>query len=134
MRDIADLDAALKAVAPVVGVSFGRRDDKATWRIDFEPSVTAEQRAAAQVVVDGFDPASEPQRWFVPMVVVTQRIVDAGLSAAARAAIDANADMAITWPSLDGVWSDDVRVRNFIAGIGGDADALLAASAESEPS
>lgn len=54
----ATLDAALRAVAPILGVSIGRQDDKSTWRIDFAPEATTEQRAAAQGVVDAFDAAA----------------------------------------------------------------------------
>lgn len=52
---ISNLDAAIKAVAPIHGISVGRKDDKATWRIDFKEEATAEQRAAAQAVIDAFD-------------------------------------------------------------------------------
>lgn len=53
------LDIAIRAVAPIIGVSIGRVDDRETWRIDFEPAATEEQRAAAQVVLEAIDP-SEP--------------------------------------------------------------------------
>jgi len=57
-----ELDVALKAVCPIVGVSIGRSNDRATWRIDFEDRATAEQRAAARAVMDAFDPeAPEPE-------------------------------------------------------------------------
>jgi hypothetical protein len=51
----ADLHAAVAAVCPIHGVSIGRKDDKATWRIDFAPEATAEQRAAAVSGMQGFD-------------------------------------------------------------------------------
>jgi hypothetical protein len=56
MSAIAKLDAAIKAVCPIHGVSIGRWDDRSTWRIDFKGEATPEQRAAAQSVVDSFDP------------------------------------------------------------------------------
>lgn len=46
---------AVSSAAPISGVSIGRMDDKATWRIDFADGATPEQRAAAQSVLDGFD-------------------------------------------------------------------------------
>jgi hypothetical protein len=52
------LDAAVKAVCPIYGVSVGIVSDKATWRIDFRPEATTQQRAAAQAVVTSFDPVS----------------------------------------------------------------------------
>ena len=54
----AQLDAALRAVAPIVGVSIGRRDDKSTWRIDFVVEATREERDAAAGVVASFDVAA----------------------------------------------------------------------------
>lgn len=56
MNIAAKLDAAVRAVCPIYGVSIGRLDDKATWRIDFADEATAEQRAAAQNVLEAFDP------------------------------------------------------------------------------
>ena len=55
----AKLDAALKAVCPIHGVSIGRVNDKQTWRIDFRDEATAQQRAAAQDVLDAFDPEAQ---------------------------------------------------------------------------
>ena len=61
MTIAAKLDAAIKAVCPIHGVSIGRKDDKQTWRIDFKDEATPEQREAAQSVVDNFidNPALE---------------------------------------------------------------------------
>ena len=50
------LDLAIRSVCPIDGVSVGTWDDKQTWRIDFKPEATTEERAAAQGVVDAFDP------------------------------------------------------------------------------
>lgn len=52
---IEQLTKALGQIAPIHGVSIGRRNDKSTWRIDFKDEATAEQRAAAQAVIDAFD-------------------------------------------------------------------------------
>lgn len=49
------LDSALRAVCPIIGVSIGRKDDKSTWRIDFDATATPDQRRAASVVVEKFD-------------------------------------------------------------------------------
>ena len=49
------LDAAVRAVCPIIGVSVGVPGDSATVTIDFDPSATAQQRAAAQAVADSFD-------------------------------------------------------------------------------
>lgn len=51
---ILELDKAVRAVAPIDGVAVGDPADKKTWRIDFMPTATKTQMAAAQSVVDGF--------------------------------------------------------------------------------
>lgn len=54
----AKLDAAIKAVCPIRGVSIGRKNDKATWRIDFKDEATDKQRADARAVLEAFDPVA----------------------------------------------------------------------------
>jgi hypothetical protein len=58
MTLVATLHEAIAAVCPIGSVSIGEDTDKKTWRIDFAPEATQEQRAAAEAVVDGFDPAA----------------------------------------------------------------------------
>lgn len=53
--EVSDLHNAIVAVAPIFGVAIGIRADKATWRIDFKPEATSQQRAAAQAIIDGFN-------------------------------------------------------------------------------
>ena len=43
------------ASIPVVGISIGRKDDRSTWRIDFAPEATDEQKAQAAQIVAAFD-------------------------------------------------------------------------------
>ena len=50
------------AVCPVESVSLGVQRDKSTWRIDFKPEATAQQRGNAQAVVDAFDMVLEEQK------------------------------------------------------------------------
>lgn len=45
----------------IVGVSIGDPDNKATWRIDFTDTATAEQRASAQSVMLALDYAAYVQ-------------------------------------------------------------------------
>ena len=61
-RTVVLLDQRLKAVAPVGGISIGDSRDKSTWRIDFKPEATAQQRADAQAVVAAFDVAVEEKK------------------------------------------------------------------------
>lgn len=49
------LDQALKAVCPIHGVSIGRKNDRSTWRVDFAPEATDEQKAQAAQIVAAFD-------------------------------------------------------------------------------
>ena len=50
-----ELTKALAAVAPITGVSIGRKDDRSTWRIDFAPEATDDQKAQAAQIVASFD-------------------------------------------------------------------------------
>lgn len=56
--NLAYLTAQIQAVCPIDGVSIGRPDTKATWRIDFRPEATAQQRLDAQAVLDAYTPDS----------------------------------------------------------------------------
>lgn len=58
MNATTSLYDTIVAVCPIVGVSVGVWADKTTWRIDFDPSATAAQQAAALVVVQNFDPTA----------------------------------------------------------------------------
>lgn len=59
MRSVSTfLHERVATVAPIVGVSIGRRDDKATWRIDFAAEATQAERDAAAAVVASFDVAA----------------------------------------------------------------------------
>lgn len=54
----AQLHAAIAAVCPIHGVSIGRKDDKATWRIDFADEATKQQKVAARLTLSTFDVAA----------------------------------------------------------------------------
>lgn len=58
MEITSKLHAAIAAVCPIDGVSIGRRDDKATWRIDFKDTATTTERTSAQVALAAFDVAA----------------------------------------------------------------------------
>ena len=69
-----DVQAALVAAeVPVDWISIGRRDDKRTWEIHFAEGATEEQKAAAQAVIDAFDPDSVPAP--VPTLVTAGRML-----------------------------------------------------------
>lgn len=56
------LDAAIKSVCPIHGVSIGRKDDKKTWRIDFKDEATDRERSDALAVIEAFDVTVEEQK------------------------------------------------------------------------
>jgi hypothetical protein len=51
---IEKLSQLISAVCPIDGISIGRKNDKATWRIDFK-ECTEEQKSAALSVVKAYD-------------------------------------------------------------------------------
>ncbi len=61
MKLVNVLQQKVDAAAPNTGISIGRWNDKATWRIDFKDQATKEQRAAAQAAIDAFDMEAEQQ-------------------------------------------------------------------------
>jgi len=56
------LHRKIEAVAPVIGVAIGDLSNKPTWRIDFKPEATAQQRLDAQAVVGAFDVVAEEKK------------------------------------------------------------------------
>jgi len=50
----AAVEFEVKKVCPIYGISFGRLDDKATWRIDYEEEATEGQKEAARQVLEAF--------------------------------------------------------------------------------
>ena len=56
------LHTKISAVAPIDGIAVGETTKKPTWRIDFKPEATTQQRADAQAVVAAFDVALEEQK------------------------------------------------------------------------
>lgn len=89
MNIAAKLDAAINAVCPIHGVSIGHADDKQTWRIDYTDEATAEQRQAAQGVVDAFDVAAPDVPQVVEMRQARAALIRAGLDEAVDAAVRA---------------------------------------------
>jgi hypothetical protein len=44
---------------PIFGVSFGRIDDRNSWRIDFKPEATSQQRTTAEALKLTYNPATD---------------------------------------------------------------------------
>lgn len=59
MRENANLQYEVQALVdeacPNHGISFGRLGDKATWRVDFKPEATEQQRGEAILAIAAFD-------------------------------------------------------------------------------
>lgn len=63
---------AIEQVCPIVGVSIGDKNNKATWRIDFTPEATSKQQEAAAKVVLDFSPT--PAKPIVSLDQLIKRI------------------------------------------------------------
>jgi hypothetical protein len=48
------LDQEIKKVCPIHGISFGKLDDKSTWRIDYAKEATEKQKTSAQEMLIKF--------------------------------------------------------------------------------
>jgi hypothetical protein len=53
-RDLSPLHARIATVCPIDGVSIGSLADRTTWRAGFRVEATAQQRAAAQAIIDAW--------------------------------------------------------------------------------
>lgn len=53
--DASTLDAAVRAICPIVGVAIGDPDNRVTWRIDFDPAASDSQQAAALAKLQSID-------------------------------------------------------------------------------
>lgn len=61
--DAGELDQALRAAGiPVLGCAVGIESDKSTWRVDFDPSATPQQQAAAAALIQAFTPQTPQQK------------------------------------------------------------------------
>jgi len=59
---LVELDRQIKAVCPIYGVALVDKTDKSTWRIDFKPEATAQQKLDVQAVVSAFDVTAEEKK------------------------------------------------------------------------
>ena len=133
MSIAAKLDAAIKAVCPIHGVSIGRADDRATWRIDYADEATAEQREAAQDVLDAFDAAAGDVPAAVTMRQARLALLAAGKLEAVTAAVQQVGGAAqIEWEYAAEVRRDWPLVAQLTGVLGmtdADMDALFAQAA-----
>lgn len=78
------VQAAVDAVCPGANVSFGVRTDKATWKISFPPSATAEQRADAQAAIDAFDAGKIEHNSGIDAQIATLEVAAGGYNRGVR--------------------------------------------------
>ena len=117
-QTILRLQMLLDAACPNFGVSIGRWDDRATWRIDLKPEATAQQYEAAQAIMQAFDPRAEPVTVpeFVSPWQAREALRLAGLLPAVNAHIESlgeNHQVYIAWHYADRI----SRVSPLVASI-----------------
>lgn len=91
---VQELHAAVERVAPIHGVRVGRKDDRATWSIDFQSTATAEQIAAANTVLANFDPTTPEVPQSVTPYQARVALSNAGLRTQTETAIS-NSDQSV---------------------------------------
>lgn len=133
MTPAARLTQQIDAVCPIAGVSIGRWDNKQSWRIDFNPSATTEERDAASQVLAGFDPEALDVPHSVTPYQARRALSAAGLRDAAEAAVAAAAyDVRDAWEYAVSIERQSPFVLAIGAALGlaeADIDALFVAAA-----
>lgn len=72
--DATNLDAAIAAVCPIIGVRVGDPSDRAKWSFDPAPGATASQITAANNVIATLDPTVKN---IIPFYIFIARWLDA---------------------------------------------------------
>ncbi len=110
------VSVAIAAACPIIGVSIGRRDDKSTWRIDFDDAATVGERAAAAAVLAALDPDATAVPQSVTPYQARRALNAAGLRDQAEVAIAAaSQDVRDAWDYATVV----ERNSPFITAVGG---------------
>lgn len=52
MKNFDEIDKAIKAVCPILGISYGRLNDRSTWIINYADDATNEQKKAADELLE----------------------------------------------------------------------------------
>lgn len=99
---IQQLQRQISQVCPIGGVSLGRLDDKATWRIAFAPAATAGQIAAANAALAAFDLLAAQQQEATLALrrsADAQELSDARVNSAITALLDSTPAQLATFAS-----------------------------------
>jgi hypothetical protein len=59
MINLGKIHEQIKAVCPIESISIGKLADSSTWKIEFDPAATKDQRDQAQALLNAYDPAAE---------------------------------------------------------------------------
>ena len=102
------LHRAIAAACPILGIAIGDPEDKATWRIDFDPSATQAQREAAKAALQAFDPTAPAVPQQVTALQARRALRATGLYETVKTAVDAAADADVhdSW-EYAAVWHRD---------------------------
>lgn len=122
------LHSAIADVAPIKGITSGRKDDRTTWAILFQDEATEDERASAYEVLESFDISTAPaEKRLVSKSIIIDRLQDAGLLGAARQALDA-ADLYTKerWNTRTSIYADDPTAVGLLTAIGADPETILA--------
>ena len=52
MKNFDEIDREIKAVCPILGISYGRLNDRSTWIINYADDATDEQKRAADELLE----------------------------------------------------------------------------------
>ena len=123
---IQSLTNRILLVCPIIGVCVPDINDKETWRIDYDPSATDSQKAAAQAVIAGFDMLALPvpqsvTRWrFLQALRETPYSVGVSLYDAVNAAIagSGSASLANRWAEVTEILRDSGTVEQLRVALG----------------
>lgn len=130
---LARLQPAVDAVCPNSGVCIGDPADKLTWRIDFDPSATDAQKAAAQAVIAAFDPLVLPVPQSVMMWRVKAVLAEMGrleeIDAAILAMKPTSPSVYFSWEYSSEITRNSPTVLSLGASFGLDLDAIFRAAA-----
>ena len=103
--NMSELHSQIAAICPIDGISIGDESDRSTWRIDFRPEATPEQRLAAEELKLTWQPAPPiPQgtlKWEASEVPGAVRLVAEfnGKKSAIVGAVGADSSLAAMYQS-----------------------------------
>lgn len=118
------LHSAVAAVCPINGVCIGDASDKSTWTFDALAEATAEQRAAAQAVIDATDVLILDDVQYIPVRSVFERLIVAGKAETVWTAL--TTAQQLNFLTLEkGIDVNDTQVKTLLSSLEIDPDTIL---------